>query len=76
MFAFFDGKYRRMSREDRKQVFGVYFKWNRRKSFVLFLAGEGYIYIVGMTGDDERRRFICDNIFDVEDMDRVICSFL
>jgi hypothetical protein len=41
--SFFEGEYRHMSPADRKQVFSAVFPWPRRKAFVMFLAGNGYL---------------------------------
>ena len=64
--SFFEGKYGDMSPSERHLVFQPYFKWQRRRSFVLFLVSTGYLM------EDEslpicEERAPCDSIFEVED---------
>jgi surface protein len=42
--SFFDGASRNMSRAERKLKFDVLFPWSRRKAYVMFLVGNGYLY--------------------------------
>ena len=77
--CFFDADCGAMSRKERQELFSVAFPWGRRKSFVLFLVCQGYIYCSSVRPiDGNRSRFeeTCDILFDIEDLDREICKFL
>ena len=74
--SFFEGEYRRMSREQRKRIFASTFKWNRCRDFMVFLVGQGYLYSAHVTRGSDEEELACDTLFDVEDLDRYICKFL
>jgi surface protein len=81
--SFFEGVYRAMPREERRREFAAVFHWDRRRGFVLFLAGHGYLYSASVVSNCERQAtkpssevVPCDSIFDVEDLSRSICAFL
>ena len=75
--SFFDADCLTMCRSERQQLFSAAFPWCRRKSFVMFLVSQGYLYHSNlMTVDCERVPELCDTLFDVEDLDRVISKFL
>ena len=82
--SFFEGVYRDMPREERRQVFAVAFSWKRRIAFMLFLVNHGYLYSASAPSnykDPDAANPIgevvpCDMIFDVEDIYRYICKFL
>ena len=42
--SFFEGIYRDMPREKRRQAFAGAFAWQRSKAFMLFLVNHGYLY--------------------------------
>ena len=75
--SFFDGEFGRMSRTRRQAVFSRLFRWPRRKSFVLFLAGQGHIsFMEGQHCNDVHEVMSCDCLFDVMDLSRYIITFL
>ena len=75
--SFFDNDCRAMSRVDRQDLFSAAFPWNRRKSFLIFLVSQVYLCCSNITVVDcSRSQEHCDELFDVEDMDREICRFL
>ena len=74
--SFFEGVYRRMSKEKRRQAFAAAFPWQRRRAFMLFLVNHGYLYSAHVASNYEREFMPCDAIFDVEDIYRYICQFL
>ena len=75
--SFFDAECRAMSRIERQEFFSAAFPWSRRKSFLLFLVSQGYLYDSSVViVDCNRREEVCNVLFDVEDLDREICRFL
>ena len=53
--------------------------WERRRCFVMFLVQHGYLRSELLSDKTSCQNFACDScdrLFDVEDMDRYICSFL
>jgi surface protein len=82
--SFFEGVYRAMPREERQREFAAAFHWDRRRTFVLFLASHGYLYSASVASsscerpaDKPSRKVVpCDMIFNVEDIFRSICDFL
>ena len=75
--CFFDADCRAMSRIKRQEFFSVAFPWSRRKSFLLFLVSQRYLYYSSVNiVDCNRREEVCDVLFDVEDLNREICRFL
>ena len=73
--SFFEGKYHDMSKEERQHEFSVHFRWNRRKSYMMFLICQGYLQSAQVP-NISNERMTCDILFDVEDVDRYICTFL
>ena len=69
---FYEGDYAKMCKSSQERLFTRAFRWNRRKSFVMFLAGQGYLPSVGTSRDVDS----CAALFDVEDMYRLICACL
>ena len=82
--SFFEGVYRRMPREERKQAFAGVFPWQRRRAFLLFLVNHGYLYSASAPSNykdpgatkPSSEMVPCDAIFDVEDIYPYICQFL
>ena len=74
--CFFKKKYRHMSCERRQREFSVAFKWDRRKNFVMFLAGQCHLSCCSSVDGFEREEMPCDVLFDVLDMSREICKYL
>ena len=83
MSSFFEGVYMTMPREERRRIFAATFRWHHRRSFVLFLAAQGYLHGRIEPTDFQTCMDIvdsrvspCDILFDVEDLYRYICKFL
>jgi surface protein len=74
--SFFESKYLSIHPELRRQAFSVLFHWNRRKSFMLFLVGQGYLYSAHVSLHNSRQKASCDSIFNIYDLNRYICKFL
>jgi surface protein len=88
--SFFSGLFETMPPSERKKVFDHLFHWERRKCFVLFLEGCGYLHgsvdvkcdhisedeTKGNTDKVTHSSAPCDVIFDIEDIAKYICSFL
>ena len=83
--SFFHGHYRPMSRIERQEFFSALFPWTRRKWFALFLVSQGFLCIYECEylynsdiriGVGKRHQQVCDKLFDVEDLHRMICRFL
>ena len=80
--SFFDGVFKTMPREERVLVFSCAFSWNRRESFVLFLAMQGYMQCGIESSDIQHNSYSCglvapcDVLLNIEDLYRYICSFL
>ena len=69
--SFFEGDYAKMCKSGRERLVKA-FRWNRRKSLVMFLVGQGYLPSAGTSRDVDS----CAVLFDVEDMYRLICACL
>ena len=83
--SFFHYHFCRMSRIERQEFFSALFPWTRRKWFALFLVSQGFLCIYESEylynsdiriGVDKRHQQVCDMLFDVEDLHRMICRFL
>ena len=77
--SFFEGKFRDMAADYRREVFGRAMRWYRRKYFVLFLVTQKYLYSRRYANEvDECFTGVlcCDAVFDVEDVTRHIVKFL
>ena len=78
--SFFEGAFKTMPGQERRQVFSPAFRWNRRKSFVLFLVSQRYLQygVLSCNCQNNSDIFVveCDVLFDVEDLSRYICKFL
>ena len=74
--SFFEGRYRDMPPELRRQAFSPLFHWRRRKAFMLFLVGQGYLHSAHVSINNGHQRAPCDSIFNVYDLNRYICKFL
>ena len=83
--SFFHGHFRPMSRIERQEFFSALFPWTRRKWFALFLVSQGFLCIYESEylynsdiriGVGKRHQQVCDKLFDVEDLHRMICRFL
>jgi hypothetical protein len=74
--SFFEGRYRDMHPELRRQAFSPVFHWRRRKAFMLFLVGQGYLHSAHVSINNGHQGAPCDSIFNVYDLNRYICKFL
>ena len=61
--------------EEWRRRFATAFHWNRRKYFLLFLVKHCYLSVTHTIPNDYEV-MPCDVLFDVEDIDRIICKFL
>ena len=81
--SFFEGVYLDMTREERRNSFAGVFRWQRRRSYMLFLVNHGYLHSATVASNYEHQStksssevVPCDMIFEVEDIYRYICQFL
>ena len=74
--SYFEGQYCRMNRTSRRRAFARIFRWDRRKCFVMFLVGQQYLLSLDVEDGPRTQLQNCDILFDVEDIDRVICNYL
>ena len=75
IFTFFEDESHVLNTEW-QHLFAPAYLWDRRKSFMMFLVGQGYVHSAQSSYCKNRRKMKCDTLFDVEDVDRVICKFL
>ena len=79
--SFFDGEFRIMTGNERRQRFEAAFRWGRRKHFLMFLVKNGYLYSK-CTSDNYSHLGTMSSIkmrdvtFDISDLSRYICMFL
>ena len=75
--SFFSDHFATMCPHLRKKAFASAFKWQRRRSYVMFLFGQGYILGSSTVGSDAYVNFSpSDLLFEVEDMYHYICKYL
>ena len=75
--SFFEGYLRAIPCEQRRDIFAVLFPWGRRKGYVLFLVNLGYLQSSSTQSlKQSNDSFACDKLFDIEDLSRLICTYL
>ena len=75
--GFFDGIYKHVPPKERQQLFSGALAWHRRKHFIQFLVGQGYLCSrVNARRPIYSGKVKCDTLFDVEDLSRFISKFL
>jgi hypothetical protein len=80
--SFFDEQFSHLDRTSRFIYFESFFAWDRRKAYIMFLVGLGYLPMSKKQSsaypriENNRASSSCDAIFDMEDVSKYICSFL